>query len=160
MPETPGGSDLAARAEDILRRRADALALSTDEDEAVEGMSLLLFRIADEWYAVETGDVREIFQDYVVTPIPCVPEFVLGVVNIRGEILSVIDPAAHDGHRLGWSRRAGCCTGSRDRQRRGRHGPPGRRDRRHRRGGRRCRRAADQQHRPSARRSSSRGRSS
>jgi len=56
-------------------------------------MSLLLFRIAEEWYAVEARDVREIFQDYEVTPVPCVPEFILGVVNIRGEILSVTDPA-------------------------------------------------------------------
>jgi purine-binding chemotaxis protein CheW len=78
---------------DVLERRAEALALSTEEADAGGGMSLLLFRIADEWYAVEASDVREIFQDYTVTPVPCVPEFILGVVNIRGEILSVTDPA-------------------------------------------------------------------
>ena len=38
-------------------------------------------------------DVREIFQEYEVTPIPCVPDYICGVVNVRGEILSVTDPA-------------------------------------------------------------------
>ena len=37
--------------------------------------------------------MREIFQDYEVTPIPCVPDYICGVVNVRGEILSVTDPA-------------------------------------------------------------------
>ncbi len=56
-------------------------------------MALLLFRIDDEWYAVKLTDVREIFQDFVITPIPCVPDFILGVTSVRGEILSVTDPA-------------------------------------------------------------------
>ena len=37
--------------------------------------------------------MREIFQEYEVTPIPCVPDYICGVVNVRGEILSVTDPA-------------------------------------------------------------------
>jgi purine-binding chemotaxis protein CheW len=93
MDDTPRESDFSALVEDTLRRRAQALALATGDSEVSEGLSLLLFRIADEWYAVEAGDVREIFQGYEVTPIPCVPDFVLGVVTIRGEILSVPDPA-------------------------------------------------------------------
>jgi purine-binding chemotaxis protein CheW len=93
MDDTRRDSDFSAIVEDTLRRRALALALVTGDSEASEGLSLLLFRIADEWYAVESGDVREIFQGYEVTPIPCVPDFVLGVVNVRGEILSVTDPA-------------------------------------------------------------------
>lgn len=93
MSDAPHQSSLAASAEEVLRRRAEQLAVATDETEVEAGLSLLLFRITDEWYAVEAKDVREIFQDYVVTPVPCVPEYVLGVVNVRGEILSVTDPA-------------------------------------------------------------------
>jgi purine-binding chemotaxis protein CheW len=37
--------------------------------------------------------VREIFQEYRMTTVPCVPDYILGVVNVRGEILSVTDPA-------------------------------------------------------------------
>jgi purine-binding chemotaxis protein CheW len=93
MSDAPREGGLAASAEEILQRRADELAVATDDAEVEAGLSLLLFRITDEWYAVEAKDVREIFQDYVVTPVPCVPQFVLGVVNVRGEILSVTDPA-------------------------------------------------------------------
>lgn len=79
--------------EAILERRAASLSLQELEEETSDRRSLLLFRIADEWYAVGVDCVREIFQEYEITSIPCVPEFILGVVNVRGEILSVTDPA-------------------------------------------------------------------
>ncbi len=56
-------------------------------------MSLLLFRLGDEWYATEVVSVREIIQNHTLTPIPGVPDHILGVMNVRGEILSVTDPA-------------------------------------------------------------------
>jgi len=84
---------LGGTRDEILRRRAESLALEAVEDEVSDRLSILLFRIADEWYAVRAGDVREIFQDYDVTALPCTPEFILGVTNVRGEILSVTDPA-------------------------------------------------------------------
>lgn len=80
-------------AAEILRRRAESLATEAVEDSADDRMPLLLFRLGDEWYAVKVSDVREIFQEYAVTPVPCVPGFILGVVNIRGEIISVTDVA-------------------------------------------------------------------
>lgn len=84
---------LAETAEEILDRRAESLALETSEEEVTDRFSLLLFRIGEEWYAVRVSDVREIFQEYELTQIPCVPDYILGVVNVRGEILSVTDSA-------------------------------------------------------------------
>lgn len=84
---------LSQTAEEVLRRRADSLARETIEEEITDRQSLLLFRIGEEWYAVRVSDVREIFQEYSITPVPGVPDYVLGVVNVRGEILSVTDPA-------------------------------------------------------------------
>jgi purine-binding chemotaxis protein CheW len=86
--------NLAESAEQILARRADSLALETLDEEVSDRLSLLLFRIGEEWYAVKVSDVREIFQEYEITQIPCVPSYILGVVNVRGEILSVTDSAA------------------------------------------------------------------
>lgn len=80
-------------AETVLKQRADSLARESFEEEATDQMALLHFRIGEEWYAVKVADVREIFQEYDLTPIPGVPDHVLGVVNVRGEILSVTDPA-------------------------------------------------------------------
>ena len=70
MTEDLKDIDAAASMEDVLQRRALALALETDTGETAEGLSLLLFRIAEEWYAVEADHVREIFQDYEVTSVP------------------------------------------------------------------------------------------
>lgn len=88
-------SDLGlASDEEILRRRADSLAQEETDEQVSNQLALLLFRIGGEWYAVRVSDVREIFQEYSVTPIPCVPSYIVGVMNIRGEILSVTDCAA------------------------------------------------------------------
>jgi purine-binding chemotaxis protein CheW len=80
-------------ADEILTRRASALALESAEEELSDRSSMLLFRIGAEFYAVRVSEVREIFQDYEVTFIPCTPQFILGVTTVRGEILSVTDPA-------------------------------------------------------------------
>jgi purine-binding chemotaxis protein CheW len=52
---------------------------------------VLLFALGEEWYGVRVSQVREIYNEYAVTTIPCVPDYIAGVVNIRGEIVSVTD---------------------------------------------------------------------
>jgi purine-binding chemotaxis protein CheW len=84
---------LIADAEAVLRERAASLAREAEEGDETERLPLLMFRVGDEWYAVRLSEVREIMQDFVVTPLPCVPEFIQGVTNVRGEILSVSDAA-------------------------------------------------------------------
>jgi len=77
----------------VLQRRALSLAMDDTQDEVRDTVATLRFRLGAEWYAVRVSEVREIFHDYVITAIPCVPDYILGVVNVRGEILSVTDPA-------------------------------------------------------------------
>ncbi len=93
--DTPGhlSERFATGVADVLRRRAESLAHETVEESATDLIGLLLFRLGEEWYSVRVEDVREIYQEYRITPIPCVPDSILGVVNIRGEIISVTDVA-------------------------------------------------------------------
>lgn len=77
--------------DDVLRRRAASLAIEQMEVSEESRESVLLFALGEEWYGVRIGQVREIYNEYRVTPIPCVPEFITGVINIRGEIVSVTD---------------------------------------------------------------------
>lgn len=76
----------------ILRARAQALSRqpteSADADTLVE---LLEFRLAQERYALETRYVSEVYPLKDLTPLPGVPSFVLGIVNVRGRITPVID---------------------------------------------------------------------
>lgn len=77
----------------ILRERARLLARRVDTPES-QGptLDIVEFILARERYAVEAIHVREVLPLRDPTPVPCTPSFVHGIVNIRGKILSVIDP--------------------------------------------------------------------
>lgn len=74
----------------ILEERARALTKST-EVQAGESMQLVVFTLANETYGIATDYVREVQPLRQVSPVPCTPDFVVGVINIRGSIYSVID---------------------------------------------------------------------
>ncbi len=87
-----GWAPNADAAKRILKTRAQALAQAPAKSEAGDDyMEVVEFVLAYENYAVETCHVREIYPLEHLTPLPCTPAFVLGIVNVRGEILSVID---------------------------------------------------------------------
>ena len=76
----------------ILKARAKALAREPDIKKAAETyLEAIVFMLAYETYAVETSSVLEIFPLKEFTPLPCTPPFVFGIINVRGQILSVID---------------------------------------------------------------------
>ena len=76
----------------ILKARALALAQEPVPAEAADQyIEIVEFILAHERYAVESQYVREVYPLENLTPLPCTPGFVLGIVNVRGEILSVID---------------------------------------------------------------------
>lgn len=86
-----GGAPLDGDAA-ILRARARLLAkpLAEAPGEAAV-LDVLEFRLAQERYALEARHVREVYPLKDLTPLPCTPPFVLGIVNVRGRILPVID---------------------------------------------------------------------
>jgi purine-binding chemotaxis protein CheW len=53
----------------------------------------LVLPIGDDRYAVDLTDVREVVPDPALTPLPGAPPAVLGVVNLRGELVPVLDTA-------------------------------------------------------------------
>ena len=76
----------------VLKARAQALARESEKAQAADaGLEVLEFFLAHEKYAVESRHVREVYPLENLTPLPCTPAFVLGIVNLRGEIVSVLD---------------------------------------------------------------------
>lgn len=76
----------------ILRKRAEALAKPVDEARTpTEPLELLVLSLAGERYGIETVHIVEVVAVRDLTPVPCTPPFVLGVVNHRGRILPVLD---------------------------------------------------------------------
>ena len=51
----------------------------------------LTFTLAEEVYAVDVGRVREILEISSITKVPQSPEFMRGVINLRGNVVPVID---------------------------------------------------------------------
>ncbi len=54
-------------------------------------LQLVCFKLADEEYAVDITRVQEVIRVQAITPVPRMPDFVLGVVNIRGSVVPVFD---------------------------------------------------------------------
>ena len=52
---------------------------------------LVVFDLGPEAYGVDIGSVREIIRMQEITRVPRTPEFVEGVVNLRGTVIPVID---------------------------------------------------------------------
>jgi len=85
-------TNASAEIERVLRARARALARAPEQTQAQANLlEVLEFRLASERYAVETRHVDEVHPCRELTPLPCTPAFVLGVVNVRGRILPVLD---------------------------------------------------------------------
>jgi purine-binding chemotaxis protein CheW len=77
-------------ADPILQQRARQLAQAAPQA-STEASLVLEFRLAHERYAVETRFVQEVYPLRDLTPLPCTPPFIRGVVNVRGRILPVLD---------------------------------------------------------------------
>lgn len=77
---------------DLWYRRA--LELSRAQETRVDesgSLKMITFRLGSDRYGVSLSMVREIQRAGRITPVPTAPDFVSGVINLRGSILSVVD---------------------------------------------------------------------
>jgi len=81
--------DEAARR--ILRQRAAELAIARETEDAGLTISVIELLLANERYCIEATYVREVRQLDALTMLPGAPPFVLGIVSVRGEVVSVVD---------------------------------------------------------------------
>jgi purine-binding chemotaxis protein CheW len=57
----------------------------------VDTGKFLTFCLGDEEYGIEILKVREIIGMMPITPVPRTPEFIRGVINLRGKVIPVVD---------------------------------------------------------------------
>lgn len=78
--------------QEVLRRRRNIFArIPEQKPDGGETLQVVEFRLAFECYAVELRCVREISPLRQLRPLKNTPAFVLGLISIRGQILSVVD---------------------------------------------------------------------
>ncbi len=59
---------------------------------AITGTSqYLTYKLGDEVFALEIGKVREVLDFPTITKVPRMPEFMRGVINLRGSVVPVAD---------------------------------------------------------------------
>ena len=81
--------------EDVLEqtwaRRAAQVARIIEEEEAEEQIQIVVIRLGRELYGLETNYVFDIRPLENITLVPRVPEWVAGVTNLRGRVVSALD---------------------------------------------------------------------
>ena len=58
---------------------------------SLERRTYLTFQLEDEIFAVDVQNVQEVLEFTTVTKIPGVPDFVRGIINLRGGVVPVVD---------------------------------------------------------------------
>ncbi len=59
--------------------------------EITEATQHLTFKLDEEVFALDISKVREVLEYTTVTKVPQTPEFMIGVINLRGHVVPVID---------------------------------------------------------------------
>lgn len=61
------------------------------EEANINSNQYLSFKLEDEVYAIDIAKVREVLEFTSVTRVPRTPEFMRGVINLRGGVVPVVD---------------------------------------------------------------------
>lgn len=75
----------------VLQQRAVNLKKTSDEAEATELISVAVFSINGSYFGLDLDIVREFIKIERITTIPCCPSHIIGNINLRGEILTLVD---------------------------------------------------------------------
>lgn len=75
----------------IFRDRADNLKLSVENEDLKNLRPLGVIALNNALFGIDLAMVREFTDIRKVTPIPCCPAHIIGNMNLRGEILTLVD---------------------------------------------------------------------
>lgn len=73
---------------------ANNVAAKTSDDPVLQWVT---FRLAGETYGINVMQVQEVLRHSEIAPVPGAPTYVLGIINLRGNVVTVIDTR----HRFG-----------------------------------------------------------
>lgn len=77
----------------LFRTRAKALQETAAVEEGTR-LGLVVVELAGEYFGVELADVVEFCGVSELCPIPCCPPHILGAMNLRGDLLTLMDPCS------------------------------------------------------------------
>ena len=63
----------------------------TDQPPEIQTNKYLIFSSDNLMYGIKADQVKDIITDYAITYLPRVPDYVRGVINLRGQIIPMVD---------------------------------------------------------------------
>ncbi len=77
--------------QEVLRERAKSLRHVQDDDGSAGLLPLAVVGLQGEYFGLNLENIHEFTEIHQTTPIPCCPNHVVGNINLRGEILTLVD---------------------------------------------------------------------
>jgi len=68
---------------------------TTDSNDEV--LQWVTYRLGEETYGINVMQVQEVLRYTEIAPVPGAPDYVLGIINLRGNVVTVIDTRARFG---------------------------------------------------------------
>ncbi|WP_448269631.1 chemotaxis protein CheW [Nostoc sp. DSM 114159] len=75
----------------ILQERTETLRCSIDDEDSASLLPLAVVGLAGEYFGFGLETVHEFTEIHKITPIPCCPPHIVGNINLRGEIVTLIN---------------------------------------------------------------------
>lgn len=78
----------------MTENRGSNSAASERDDEVLQWVT---YKLGEETYGINVMQVQEVLRHTEIAPVPGAPEYVLGIINLRGNVVTVIDTRARFG---------------------------------------------------------------
>lgn len=75
----------------IFHQRAQELSQTQTTSSTERFLPLAVMKLGDEYFGLDLDAVQEFITIRQVTPIPCCPPHILGDINLRGEVVTILD---------------------------------------------------------------------
>ncbi|MEJ2573770.1 MAG: chemotaxis protein CheW [Gammaproteobacteria bacterium] len=74
------------------------MSASQQEKEVTDSVSQwVTFRLGEEKYGIDVLQVQEVLRVTEISPVPGAPDYVLGIINLRGNVVTVVDARSRFG---------------------------------------------------------------
>ncbi|MEO0455378.1 MAG: chemotaxis protein CheW [Cyanobacteria bacterium P01_A01_bin.114] len=83
--------DISLKERQIFHQRAVALRQTLSSSEGSELMPLAVVGLGEEYFGLDLDKVREFINIRNIMPIPCCPLHIVGNINLRGEVMTLVD---------------------------------------------------------------------
>ena len=64
---------------------------SQQQNQKDQEIQWVTFRLDNEVYGIEVMQVQEVLRVTEITPVPGAPDYILGIINLRGNVVTVLD---------------------------------------------------------------------